>query len=373
MDGRLVAEERIMTSESSGGFVTLSDLEEVASKKVGAPAWAYVQGGAGEERTLRANREAFQRWTLRPRVLVDVTALDLTAKVLNEKVSAPFYISAAASQGILHPDGEAGTARAASAANVLAMFSTLSTLSLEQIAQAAPKGPRWFQLYLQPEFALTKKLVERAEKAGYSALVLTVDMPVQATRDRQSIAGYSLEGRTVGNGEDIVPPSRSPVPDDEHFSVRSDASATWEILDHLQKITRLPIVVKGILTGEDARLVQDHGAKAVVVSNHGGRQLDGAPASLEVLPEVVEAVGSKVEVYLDGGVRRGSDILIALALGAKAVGIGRPVLWALAAGGEDGVAKLISLLKTDLATAMALTGRRTISEVDRTLIGASRS
>ncbi len=352
--------------------MTLSDLEEAASKKVSAPAWAYVQGGAGEERTLRANREAFQRRALRPRVLVDVTALDLTTTILNEKVGAPFYISAAASQGILHPEAEAGTARAASTSNILTMFSTLSTLSLEQIAQAAQKGPRWFQLYLQPDFAVTKKLVERAEKAGFTALVLTVDMPVQATRDRQTIAGYSLEGRTVGNGEDVVPPSRSPVRDGRHFKIRNDASATWEILDHLREITRLPVVVKGILTSEDARLAVDHGAKAVVVSNHGGRQLDGAPASLEVLPEVVRAVGSKVEVYLDGGVRRGSDILIALGLGAKAVGIGRPVLWALAAGGEAGVAKLISLLKTDLATVMALTGRRTISEIDRTLVGAAR-
>ncbi len=361
-----------MTGEPSGGFLTLSDLEEAAAKKVSTPAWAYVQGGAGEERTLRANREAFQRRTLRPRVLVDVSSLDLTITILNEKVSAPFYISAAASQGILHPDAEAGTARAASEANILAMFSTLSTLSLEQIASAGKKGSLWFQLYLQPDFAVTRKLVERAEKAGFTAIVLTVDMPVQATRDRQSIAGYSLEGRTVGNGEDVVPPSRSPVPDDQHFSARNDASATWEILDHLRKITRLPVVVKGILTGEDARLAVDHGAKAVVVSNHGGRQLDGAPASLEVLPEVVEAVGSKVEVYLDGGVRRGSDILTALALGAKAVGMGRPFLWALAAGGEAGVAKLISLLKTDLATVMALTGRRMISEIDRTLVGASQ-
>ena len=359
-----------MTGKPSAGFLTLSDLEEAASKKMTAPAWAYVQGGAGEERTLRANREAFQRRTVRPRVLVDVTSLNLTTTILEEKVSAPFYISAAASQGILHSDGEAGTAKAATVANVMAMFSSLSTLSMEQIANAGNGGPRWFQLYLQPDFAVTKMLVGRAEKAGFTALVLTVDMPVQATRDRQTIAGYSIEGRTVGNGEDVVPPSRSPISEGQRFTVRNDASATWEILDRLQEITRLPLVVKGILTGEDAKLAIDHGAKAVVVSNHGGRQLDGAPASLDALPEVVGAVGSKAEVYLDGGVRRGTDILVALALGAKAVGLGRPVLWALAAGGETGVAKLISLLKTDLATVMALTGRRTISEVDRTLVEA---
>ncbi len=372
MDGQSITKGRDVMDEAAGGFLTLSDLEEAASRKVSAPAWAYVQGGAGDECTLRANLEAFQRRTLRPRVLVDVTKLDLTTTILGEKVSVPFYVTAAASQGILHSDAEAGTAKAASEANVLAMFSTLSSLSLENIAKAAPKGPRWFQLYLQPDFAVTRKLVERAEKAGYTALVLTVDMPVQATRDRQTIAGYSIESREVGNGESVLAPSRNPIQQGQNFTVRKDASFTWDVLYSLRKITRLPIVVKGILTGDDARSAVDHGAKGVVVSNHGGRQLDGASASLYVLPEVVETVGSEVQVYLDSGVRRGSDILVALALGAKAVGIGRPVLWALAAGGEAGVAKLLSLLKTDLATAMALTGRRTISEIDRTLLGSLR-
>lgn len=363
-----------MTDNSQVGFLTLSDLEGAASKKASRTAWAYVQGGAGDERTMNANRGAFQRWTLRPRVLVDVKTLDLTTTLLQEKVSVPFYVSPTAYHGLLHPVAEAGTARAASAASVLAVFNTISTLSLENIAQAAPAGPRWFQLYLQPEFMMTRRLVERAEKSSYTAIVLTVDLPVSGNRDRSTLAGFRFDSSNpLGNGTDVVPPLGAPIEEDRYYSLRDEASATWEVLEDLQPITSLPILVKGVLTGEDARKAVDHGAKSVVVSNHGGRQLDGAPASLDALPEVVKTVGTEVEVYLDGGIRGGSDIVTALALGAKAVGVGRPILWGLAAGGEAGVAKVISLLKVELATVMALIGRRRISEIDRTLLSPSRN
>jgi 4-hydroxymandelate oxidase len=355
--------------DSQAGFITLSDLEEAASKKADKTAWAYIQGGAGEEWTLRANREAFHRRTLRPRVLTDVENLELGTTLLGTNVSAPFYVSPTASHGLVHPEAEAATARAASKANILAVFGTLSSISLEDIARVSPKGPRWFQLYLQPEFAVTKSLVERAEKADYKAIMLTVDMPVAGTRDRETRAGSPLASSIVlGNGREVVRPLRSPSVDGEHAHIRKEASNAWEVLDRLRETTRLPIVLKGILTREDARLASDHGAKGVVVSNHGGRQLDGAPASLDVLPEVVEEVGSEVEVYFDGGIRRGSDIVMALALGARSVGLGGLILWALAAGGEAGVSKLLLLLKTDLATVMALTGRRTIPEIDRSLV-----
>ncbi len=357
-----------MTDKPPGGFFTLSDLEAAASKKVTGPAWAYVQGGAGEEQTMKANREAFNRRTLRPRVLVDVETLDLSTTILHEKVSAPFYISPTAYQGLLHPDGELATARAASAANVLAVYSTISSRSLEEIAQAAPAGPRWFQLYLQPEFSTTQSLVERAEKAGYTALVLTVDAPVFGNRDGTILAGFNASSIPPGNGSQVFSPAH-PTLQGQHYYTRSEASATWSILDRLQKISRLPLLVKGILTAEDARKAVDHGAQGVIVSNHGGRQLDQAQASLDALPEVIGEVGSEVNVYLDSGVRRGSDILIALALGAKAVGLGRLVLWSLAAGGEEGVARMLTLLKEDLATIMALTGRRRITEIDSTLLG----
>ncbi len=360
-----------MAEEPPGGFLTLSDLEEAASKNVLEPAWAYVQGGAGEEVTMKANREAFQRKTLRPRALVNVETLDLTTNVLQERVSAPFYISPTAYQGLLHPDAELATARAASSANILAVFSTISSRSLEEIAQAAPNGPRWFQLYLQPENATTQRLVERAEKAGYTALVLTIDAPVFGNRDKTILGGFNVSSIPLGNGRDVFPPTH-PTLRGQLYHTRSEASATWDVLDKLRKLTHLPFLVKGILTREDAQQALDHGANGIIVSNHGGRQLDQAQASLDALPEIVETVGTKAEVYLDGGIRRGSDILIALATGAKAVGLGRPVLWALAAGGETGVTRFLALLKEDLATTMALTGRRTIAEVDGTLLGTPR-
>ncbi len=360
-----------MVEEPPGGFLTLSDLEEAASKNALEPAWAYVQGGAGEELTMKANREAFHRRTLRPRALVNVETLDLTTNILYEKVSAPFYISPTAYQGLLHPDAELATARAASSAKILAIFSTISSRSLEEIAQAAPTGPRWFQLYLQPEYSTTQRLVERAEKAGYTSLVLTVDAPVFGNRDKTILGGFNVGSIPLGNGPDVFPPTH-PTLQGQLYHTRSEASATWDTLDRLRKLTHLPFLVKGILTREDAQQALDHGARGIIVSNHGGRQLDQAQASLDALQEVVETVGAKAEVYLDGGIRRGTDILIALATGAKALGLGRPVLWALAAGGEAGVARFLALLKEDLATAMALTGRRTIAEVDRTLLGTAR-
>ena len=362
-----------MSDEFQAGFSTLSDLEEAAAKKADRVAWAYIQGGAGEEWTLRANREAFHRRTLRPRVLVNVETLEIGTTLLGTRTSAPFYVSPTASHGLVHPDAEAATARAASKAGIIAAFSTLSSISLEDIARAAPDGPRWFQLYLQPEFSATRSLVERTEKAGFRAILLTLDMPVAGTRDRETQAGSPLASAiTLGNGSEVVRPLRSPNVTGDRAHIRKEASYTWDVMDRLRETTRLPIVLKGILTREDARRAVDHGARGIVVSNHGGRQLDGAPASLDALTEVVEEVGSELEVYFDGGIRRGSDIVMALALGAKAVGLGRLVLWALAAGGEGGVSKLLSLLKTDLATVMALTGRRTISEIDNSLIGGPR-
>ena len=362
-----------MTDEASGGFVTLGDLEAAAAAKVPENVWAFVQGGAGEETTLRANRDAFHRRTLRPRVLTGVDTLDLNTRILEEPVGAPFFLSPAAYQGLLDAAGEIATARAARDAGVLAVFSTLSTFSLEAIAESAPNGLRWFQLYLQPEFETNQRLLARAERAGYRAVVLTTDMPVLANRDRQIRGRVAVDSPApIGNGAEIRPPARAPVLRGDHYTLGPETSATWEILDRLRATTSLPLIVKGILTREDARQAADHGARAVVVSNHGGRQLDGAPAALEVLSEVVEEVGTEVEVYFDSGVRRGSDILMALALGARAVGIGRPVLWALAVGGEAGVARLLTLLKLDLATVMAVTGRTRISAIDRSLLGTPR-
>jgi len=354
------------------GIRALSQLEELASRRTLRHVWEYIQGGSGDERTLAANRDAFRRWVLRPRVLVDVSQVDLRTKVLGRTVDAPFFVVPMAYHGQVHPDGEVGVARAASEAGVLATFSTLSSFSLEEIAHASQGSPRWFQLYLQPDFDVSRTLVERAERAGYTAVVLTTDVPVLAVRDRQALGGFAIDETVpIGNGDRVVSPNRAPVRQGEYYRLRSDAASTWEVLDRIRAVTRLPVVVKGILTKEDARRAADHGAKGIVVSNHGGRQLDGTSASLDALPEVVEEVGSEVEVYLDGGVRRSSDILIAMALGAKAVGIGRPVLWSLGVDGAAGVGRYLSLLTLELATSMALCGCRSVDEIDRTLVGAA--
>jgi len=360
----------LATPPGDPGFRSLDELEEIAAGRLPAPIWAYVQGGAGEERTLRANRSAFARATVRPRVLRGVGEIDLRVRLLDSPCAAPLFVCPTAYQAKIHPDAESGVARAAATEGVVTVVSTLSSHSIETIAAAAGAGSRWFQLYPQPDRAVERRLLDRAEAAGYSALVVTVDTPVLGVRDRQARGGFAIDGSVpIGNGSDVVPPSRGPILDGVTYRLRPDAGATWELVDRLREQTRLPIVVKGILTPEDARECVDHGAKAIIVSNHGGRQLDGAPATLDVLPDLVAAVGGHAEVYLDGGVRRGTDVIVALARGAKAVGIGRPILWALAAGGEPGVRQYLAMLKLEVVVAMALLGRRSVAELDRTVVG----
>jgi len=348
---------------------TLSELEARASRRVLDHVWAYIQGGAGEERTLAANRAAFRRWSLRPRAMVDVSTIRPGTTLLGREVAAPFFVAPMAYHREVHPDAELGVAHAARSAGILAAYSTLSSASIEEIGRASGDAPRWFQLYLQPEFRVSQALVERAERAGFDALIVTVDVPVLGVRDRQEVGGFAIDSSVpIGNGEDVVPPPRAPSRQGRTFRLRSEAASTWQIVDDLRSVTRLPVVVKGVLTPEDARLAVDHGARGVLVSNHGGRQLDGVPASLDALPAIAAAVGSRAEVYLDGGVRRASEVLVALALGARAVGIGRPVLWALAVGGGPTVEEYFGLLLTELATSMAIAGRATVDAIDRTLV-----
>ncbi len=359
----------VVAKRSKVGFASLSEVEEAGARKVTPKIWSYIEATAATGWTDRANQQAFDRWVVKPRILSGVREVDLRTHLLGEAVRAPVYVAPTAYQGLVHPDGEGGIARAAGRAGLLAMFSTLSSWSLEKIASARPRGPRWFQLYLQPEWKATERLVQRVERAGFSAVVLTADTPVLGVRDGQLRTGFAIDSSIpLGSGPGVVPPSRGPEPVGETYSVGRDSGESWEVIDRLREATRLPIVVKGVLSAADARSSVEHGARAVIVSNHGGRQLHRAPASLSMLPEVVAAVGDRAEVYLDGGVRRGSDVLIALALGARAVGVGRPLLWALAADGESGVARYLSLLTSDLASAMVLTGRSALAEVDRSLV-----
>lgn len=342
--------------------INLFDYEALAQQCMAhiPQTWDFYQGGSGDEVTLRANRTAFERLRLRPRILVDVSNCDLRTSVLGIPVSMPILIAPTAGHGFAHPEAERATAQAAQQAGTLMVASTQSTRSLEEIAQTGD-GARWFQLYAQSE-SQTAKLVRRVEAAGYQGIVVTVDAPVRGNREkdaRHSIGGFiQTTFPHIGNGNALLPIDET--------SLR--ASLSWENISWLRSLTSLPILLKGILSAEDASLAVEYGVAGIVVSNHGGRQLDGAVASLEALPEVVEAVAGRCEVYVDGGIRRGTDVLKALALGARAVLIGRPILWGLAVDGQQGVSHVLQLLRDELELAMALSGCPTLASITRSLV-----
>jgi 4-hydroxymandelate oxidase len=352
--------------------VTIADYETLARERIAPDAWDYYAGGAGDEVTLRANRAAYERFWLRPRVLVDLSACNTATSVLGTPVRLPVLVAPVAYQRMAHPEGECAMARGAGAAGTLMIASTLSTASLEEIA-AATTGPLWFQLYVYKDRATSEGLVRRAEAAGYRALVLTVDAPRLGNRERDVRNNFTLPADvTMRNFDDVglerMPETESGSALQTHAKALFDVSLTWEALDWLRSVTRLPVVVKGIVTAEDAALAVEHGAAAVVVSNHGGRQLDGAIPTIMALPEVVRAVDGRIEVYVDGGIRRGVDALKALALGARAVLVGRPALWALAADGAAGVEHALGLLGAELELAMALCGTPRIAHITPALV-----
>lgn len=316
-------------------------------------AWAYYQSGSDDEVTLRANRAAFERIQLRPRMLVDVSRCDIHTTVLDTAIEMPILIAPTAFHCLAHPEGECATARAAARVGTLMVASTSSTRSLEDIAVAS-NGPLWFQLYFHDKES-AENLVRRAADAGYRALVVTADSPRWGNKERSQRAGFAL------------PPHlhKANLPDEQSSK---HVTITWESLDLLRSMTSLPILLKGILTAEDALLAVQHGVKGVIVSNHGGRQLDSVPASIEVLPEIVDAVSGQCEIYLDGGIRRGTDILKAIALGARAVLVGRPALWGLAVSGEDGVKDILDILRAELELAMRLAGYPFLEGINRSLL-----
>src|SRR4051812_5605878 len=342
--------------------INAADFEALAREKLDEGAYGYFAGGAGDERTLRDNIDAYARRRLRPRVLVDVSSASAATTVLGAEVSMPLIVAPVAFQRAAHPDGEPATARAAADAGTVMCLSTLATSSAQDVADAAPGGAKWFQLYCFSDRGVTEALVDQAVEGGYKAIVLTVDAPLLGRRERDLRTGFAIPA-------DLEVPSfaraiggRREATLQEMFALL-DQSLTWRDVEMLAELSDLPVVVKGLITPEDARLAVDHGAGAIVVSNHGGRQLDGVPATLDALPDIVEAVDGRVEVYVDGGVRRGTDAVTAVALGARAVLIGRPVVWALAAAGEDGVARLLTLLRDEIELALALLGCPTPDEL----------
>jgi isopentenyl diphosphate isomerase/L-lactate dehydrogenase-like FMN-dependent dehydrogenase len=304
------------------------------------------------------NRRAFERRLIRPRVLVDVSRIDTRTTLLGSELASPIMIAPCGPQGALSPAGEIATARAAAHSGALMVVPSGANRPIEAIAEAAD-GPLWLQLYLFPERERSLALVRRAEVAGYRAIVLTVDAPLFGRKDRSLRTEDDFDWPESANLAGL-PPATMPW--------LRGAPATWADVDWLRASTALPIVLKGLLTADDAALAVEHGAAGVVVSNHGGRQLDGVVASLDALPEIAEAIGGRCEVYLDGGVRRGTDVLKALALGACGVMVGRPILWGLAVGGEAGVADVLTILQRELVYAMSLSGRPTLADIDRALL-----
>jgi 4-hydroxymandelate oxidase len=332
-------------------IAALTDYEPHARRRMGETAWAYVSGGAADELTLAENRAAFIRLKLNQCVLADMTGARTGLELFGQPLAHPILVAPTAFHRLLHPEGEIATATGASAMQAGMVVSAQASLPLEAIASRAAPRP-WFQLYIQPDRDFTWSLVRRAEEAGYAAIVVTVDAPV-SLRNREQRTGFRLP---LGVEAVNLRGAGSPPGGDAVFGGLLRFAATWADIAALRQRTGLPLLLKGITTPADARRALEAGVDGLVVSNHGGRVLDGQPASIEVLPAVVQAVGGRVPLLLDGGIRRGTDVLKALALGARAVLVGRPVLYGLALAGAAGVAHVLKLLRTELEVAMAQTG-----------------
>lgn len=354
-------------------LLTLSDLRERARERLPADVWDYLDGGSGAERTLHDAAAAYRELRLRPRVLVDVSRPDCSVDLLGDRLASPVCVAPMAYHRLVHPDGETATAEAAGIAGVLLVTGIFASRTLEDTAAAAG-GPLWLQLYWLRRRDALAALVARAETAGYRALVLTVDAPKVAIRHRDRRNSFALPPSVTAANLDPALTERSHRAAsgssglEEHSREQFDPALTWRDLAWLRARTRLPLVLKGVLTAEDAVLAVDHGIDALIVSNHGGRQLDQAVPALEALPEVVAAVPAEYPVLIDGGIRSGTDVAVALALGARAVLVGRPVLWGLAVDGVKGAAGVLDLLRTELLDVMVLSGRPTLDRLDASAV-----
>ena len=350
--------------------VSLGDFESLAQERMSHLAFEYVAGGAADEITLHENRAAYDRIRLRPRVLVDVSRLDTRLSLLGQELPFPILLAPTAYHRLVHEEGELATVRGAGAAGATLVVSSFATTGVEEIAAAAT-GPLWFQLYVQPDRGFTRELVQRAEKAGCRALCVTVDAPVLGARNREQRLRFALPpgmeranfrgmGKAAGAAE--RPTER------QIYSAVLDPSLTWREIEWLQSLVRVPVLLKGILNPEDARRAVETGVAGLIVSNHGGRNLDTVPATIEALPLVVEQTAGRIPVLVDGGIRRGTDVLKALALGARAVLIGRPYLYGLGALGAEGVTRVVNVLRSEFEMAMALSGRPTLQSIDRSVL-----
>ena len=363
--------------DSNPVLVSDEDYEAAARERLSASVYGYFAGAAEDEVTLRENRSAWDRVKVVPRVLVDVSRRSLATTVLGTPIRFPVMTAPCAFNALADPEGEKAVARAAAAVGTVQVLSTGAAFTIEEVAEAAA-GPRWFQLYCVQSLELSLRLVGRAEAAGYSAIVLTVDVPILGRRDRDVRTGFELpEGMGWKSLEFEGAAGKAPVVGGGAYRTAAQMLASggnwtqtldWNFLEKLCAATKLPVLVKGVLSPADALLAVERGARGVVVSNHGGRQLDGSLATAEALAPVVDAVAGRAEVFVDGGIRRGSHVLKALALGARAVLIGRPYLWGLAARGEAGVVEVLTRFRDEFDVALALAGKNSPQEVDRSLL-----
>jgi 4-hydroxymandelate oxidase len=347
-----------MTTPPSPPAHTIADYERAAAERMSDDACSYIGGGAANEITLRDNEAAWRRLALRPRALGAPGGADTAVELLGVRRSHPILVAPTAFARLTHPDGEIGIARAAAATSTIMCLATFASVSPAALATEVPGAARWFQLYVLSDRGATRELVSAAAANGYEALVVTVDRPVLGVRERELRA---VVGEAEALGRDRPIDSSAVI----------DPRLSWSDLEQLAADSPLPVLVKGVLTGDDARLAAEHGAAGVIVSNHGGRQLDTALAGADALPEVVDAVGDRLEVLVDGGIRRGTDVVKALALGAGAVLIGRPPLWGLAVDGSAGVQRVLEILLAELQNALTLVGAPRVADLDRSFLTAA--
>jgi isopentenyl diphosphate isomerase/L-lactate dehydrogenase-like FMN-dependent dehydrogenase len=347
------------------------DYERAAEEKLPAGPHAYFAAGAGDEWTLRENVAAYRRWTLRPRILRDVTEVSTATTVLGTDIAFPILVAPMAYQRHAHPEGECAMAQGAAKAGTIMCLSTFATSSPAEVCATAPDAPRWYQLYVFRDAGVTRSIVEQAVEAGFQALVLTVDAPYFGRRERDIRTGWLIPDDPVVPALAAALGSMRETSVTHHFELIAP-SLSWKDIERLADDSGLPLLVKGIHTAEDALLAVEHGAAGIVVSNHGGRQLDGVAATIDTLPEVVDAVGTQVEVLIDGGIRRGVDVAIALSLGARAVLVGRPVLWGLAVDGAAGARRVLELLRDELTLALSLLGCTNPGELSRAHVARAR-
>jgi 4-hydroxymandelate oxidase len=353
---------------SEHSLISLADYERAAERVLAPGPFGYYAGGAGDEITLRENVAAWRRLAIRPRMLTGVGERDPSVTVLGRLRPHPLIIAPMAFQRLAHAAGEVGTAEAAARTGAVMCLSTLGTTTAEALAQAVPEAARWFQVYVFTDRGVTRELIARASENGYEALVVTVDLPVMGLRERDLRSGVNAAASEVSSASSAGAEGAMTPAD---FARLVDPDLSWRDIERVAAESSLPVLVKGILTGEDAMLAAQAGARGIVVSNHGGRQLDTVLTGADALPEVLEAVGDQLEVIVDGGVRRGTDVLKALALGARAVMVGRPVLWGLAVDGADGATRVLEILLGEFDSALALSGAARATALDRSFVTAT--